>query len=173
MLLLFLCNLQESTCLQKVRDICVLCENRRTVSWFPYCFMSQDAAVAESFSRIYLKHCIGAKSVRSRQEEQAPASVSRQSFFFFCLIEFNSIQCRCQWEVCVADATATHSLSNLALLMMFSSSQTITRETPTDKGNMSSFSCQEGLWALDVQTPSTASKMDDLKTGAELWDFVV
>lgn len=100
-------------------------------------------------------------------------SIKAKFFFFFCLIEFNSIQCRCQWEVCVADATATHSLSNLALLMMFSSSQTITRETPTDKGNMSSFSCQEGLWALDVQTPSTASKMDDLKTGAELWDFVV
>lgn len=38
---------------------------------------------------------------------------------------------------------------------------------------MSSFSCQEGLRAVDVQTPSTASRMDDQKSGAELWEFVM
>lgn len=36
---------------------------------------------------------------------------------------------------------------------------------------MSSFSCQEGLRAVDVQTPGTASRMDDQKSGAELWEF--
>lgn len=71
--------------------------------------------------------------------------------------------------MCVAVATATHPLSNVALLMMFPSSQTITRDTWTDEGNMSSFSCQEGLRAVDVQTP----RMDDHKSGAELWDFVM
>lgn len=38
---------------------------------------------------------------------------------------------------------------------------------------MSSFSCREGLRAVDVQMPSIASRMDDQKNGAELWEFVM
>lgn len=38
---------------------------------------------------------------------------------------------------------------------------------------MSSFSCREGLRAVDVQTPTIAYRMDDQKSGAELWDFVM
>lgn len=66
--------------------------------------------------------------------------------------------------------TATHPLSKVMLLMMFSSSQTITGDTRTDDGNMSSFSCQDGLQAVDVQTPSTVSRMDDQMSVAELWE---
>lgn len=91
----------------------------------------------------------------------------------FDSIQFHGITCSNQWEVCVADTTATHQLSNFMLLIIFSSSQTITRDRRRDKGNMSSFSCQEGLRAVDVQMPGAASRMDDQKGGAELWEFVV
>lgn len=99
--------------------------------------------------------------------ETVCAQASGAKWFLFDSISFHCITQRCQWEVCVAIATATHPLSIGALLMMFSSSQTITRDTWTDEGNMSSFSCQECLRAVDVQMPSTASRMDDQKRGAE------
>lgn len=58
---------------------------------------------------------------------------------------------------CVAVATAAHWLSNAALLMISSSSQTITWDTWSDWGNMSSLFCQEGPQADDdAHTPTVA-----------------
>lgn len=95
------------------------------------------------------------------------------------VISFDSISSHCipwryQWEVCVAVATvASHPLSGVGLLMVFSSSQTITRDTRTDEGNMSSFSCQEGLRGqLMFKRPAPPSEWMITSVPSELWEFV-
>ena len=83
---------------------------------------------------------------------------SGAKLFLLIRIKFCRVPWRRRWDVYVAVATAARPLSSVRLLMMHSSSQTITRDTRTDEGNMSSLSCQEGLQAVDVQMLSAASK---------------